>query len=1404
MKAILSKFFLLCCLNLGFIDSALAQLHVGNYKFEVGTGNHSRLNGTISTATGVDSAQNNIPIGFSFNFGNIAYQTFSISTNGYIRLGGPIQAGSTISAFGVANVHSPIIAPYWDFNRVNSGEISYQLSGVAPHRKLVVDFWSINIGNGNQSITDHAHFNLTLFETTNIITFEYGFGMNAGGALDGAIGIQDLNAFVSVSPEFLATASSQQAINSITNVAGVRGRKYTFTPPISCETAHRGKLMVVDSLFCIGDSLPVLRPDLVYLPGTDQLSVQWEISLDGGINWQNAVAGNGAQSTSYWPGNFNGQNQHYRMRSFCATNLQTRFSDTLSFRNTTIPVSLATQVSASRVTPNSVTVQWLRGNAKRYLVMMAAFPNIPNFVQGVADSFYANAVWQNAAASQAVYDGTSSFVKVTNLHCDSTYYFRVFPYNRCGLAPNITYHFDNATSQNTVTVTTASAAALPAINNFEISQTPAGWDRDGWVINNLAGTTGNPGNCLSATLNATFPQHKFTTTLYGPLSASSRVDFHFKLSNTILPYTVPVSNWGVASVQISTDCGQNYSTIDTISGQQSSGWRFRSISLAAYNGQKLMIRLVVDRLASEFNFSIDNFKVYNFVSRDMAIGQRITPTAPACYGNNDTVAFVVTNVAAEAIDFSISPLELFVTVFRDANQQLNTTINQGILAAGADTIVRIGGLNMSVAGAYQMNAEIIVPGDLNNTNNTAPVAHFTNVDPISANLNAFFNGGITHGFTMNQGTANFALTNSVGRNGGQGMRCFVGNLNRTALLTAPKMNNLSADHGIRFFYRILAGTGPLLSLPADTLYLGDSLLIEISSDCGRSFTPIFNINRSNQVLSQHYQMIEVPLTTYAHHNQLIIRFRAHIGSPSNSLVFDIDDVYIGSFVHRWNGNGNWSNQLANWNHGRIPFEWDKAIIESGSIQVPAGVKVKTLNIKSGAECRLDAVINMQVNDSIINEGLLFLDNSSGLIHQGEGIIVGNGAFVANKNSNNNSNLIYNYWSSPSSAFIIDSLGGSDLYSYDATIQQWQSVLNGTVMQTGSGYLATAAGNVQFKGRFNSGNIQIMVHNFGDGWNLLGNPYPSVLDGAAFLNANPQLHQNLWFWSQPNNATPGQSGGDYAVWNQMGGVQGSLGGPIPNGNIALGQGFMTKATQNGLVQFTNSMRTAQSAPFFRTTASEKFWLSLRNASQMFNQTLIGFSAASTDSFDAAWDAFKIHGNPNISFYSLLNNEALSIQSCGEKTNQHEIKLGYNVALAGKYWIQLDSSVSFDETQPVYLHDAELDIVHNLSSGPYRFLTSAGGFNNRFKLRFMHTISTSVNAVELHRPKLYLYQSTLYCMMIDPSAMLDIYDISGRQIYKQRVTAENMQQGHQLGFPNGIYLVRLQSQNQSSFQKILLNH
>ncbi|MGK4568314.1 hypothetical protein [Flavobacterium sp. 3HN19-14] len=181
----------------------------------------------------------------------------------------------------------------------------------------------------------------------------------------------------------------------------------------------------------------------------------------------------------------------------------------------------------------------------------------------------------------------------------------------------------------------------------------------------------------------------------------------------------------------------------------------------------------------------------------------------------------------------------------------------------------------------------------------------------------------------------------------------------------------------------------------------------------------------------------------------------------------------------------------------------------------------------------------------------------------------------------------------------------------------------------------------FTGVPNNGNSSLPITNTGagKGFNMLGNPYPSTISADLFLAQNPG---ELYFWTHTNQDAP--SGANHATYSTFG-TASAAGGAVPNGTIAVGQGFLLKTpSPSATATFMNSMRTGNnSATFFRNANIDKhrIWLNLSNSVGLQNQILVGYMDGATNGVDVSVDAKQIEGGIN-NIATLIGDEKFNIR------------------------------------------------------------------------------------------------------------------------------------------------------------------
>lgn len=385
------------------------------------------------------------------------------------------------------------------------------------------------------------------------------------------------------------------------------------------------------------------------------------------------------------------------------------------------------------------------------------------------------------------------------------------------------------------------------------------------------------------------------------------------------------------------------------------------------------------------------------------------------------------------------------------------------------------------------------------------------------------------------------------------------------------------------------------------------------------------------------------------------------------------------------------------------------------------------------------IVSISTGGSLNTNNGMTLANNAALMH-GTGTPGAGGAIVGNvsiRRTGSQSLGNYNYWSSPITAANINSIGSANRFLYNpnaatgTTILElqagWQAVTSGN-MTVGRGYISTGAGTVNFNGSPNNGNLNYgpLVIGSNSEFNLVGNPYPSGMRASDFVSANPQiLGGALYFWDDDGSQGSGYSPADYGTWNVIGFV-GPNSGQSFNGNIASCQSFFIRAANTNAVNFSNSMRTAVNNEFFDVLPIGRVWLSVTDANNRYNETLIAFKSDATDGFDQQYDAAKLKTPASIAFYSKIGNADYAIQALGELNSDKQIPLGIETPASGTQTIALKNTENFDGTSQVILEDIKLGVFHNLKNSVYTYQYDASSDMNRFKLHFKPAVTVTTTA------------------------------------------------------------------------------
>lgn len=170
-----------------------------------------------------------IPIGFNFHYCTLVYDSFSVNTDGFVRLGKaavPVPFNSLDST-----TNNPLIGPYWkDMTTGTNGHVITWVTDTFPNRKRIIQ-WKTTVPK-NLTAPAGAIFQLVLFERTGIIRFIYNntpanFGHYTCGFTNYMHGKHQ-----TAEVRTLSTGGTAffNLTNHYTNTIALTARAYTFYP----------------------------------------------------------------------------------------------------------------------------------------------------------------------------------------------------------------------------------------------------------------------------------------------------------------------------------------------------------------------------------------------------------------------------------------------------------------------------------------------------------------------------------------------------------------------------------------------------------------------------------------------------------------------------------------------------------------------------------------------------------------------------------------------------------------------------------------------------------------------------------------------------------------------------------------------------------------------------------------------------------------------------------------------------------------------------------------------------------------------------------------------------------------------------------------------------------------------
>ncbi|TVR80243.1 MAG: T9SS C-terminal target domain-containing protein [Chitinophagaceae bacterium] len=488
-----------------------------------------------------------------------------------------------------------------------------------------------------------------------------------------------------------------------------------------------------------------------------------------------------------------------------------------------------------------------------------------------------------------------------------------------------------------------------------------------------------------------------------------------------------------------------------------------------------------------------------------------------------------------------------------------------------------------------------------------------------------------------------------------------------------------------------------------------------------------------------------------------------------AVMYDIQEfVWTGAADTDWNNPDNWDN-------GIVPEAGSDIVIPSGLSNYPVfdGVpEIGGLTIENGVTITISNNQSITINGELQNNGSITIESGGNLVQTPGSALYGTGTFHVERflpgnlsgyrliaspilnldisDINNFSasgdptvqfyiadyidadvNVSFNNWNSLlANAFIWDesaseNIGGTD-YRY------WQAYINGT-MNAGSSYFVYTSGDktLTFSGSsVHNGevNVDLSYSNIvndaaHDGWNYVGNPYPSSIEWDTVAIDLPSGMVNAAYVFD-NSLSTNTYRGIYRSY--INGVASTPNGF--NGVIAPGQGFVVKTTSSlapgAQLEFNNAHRVATNTSFYKVTKPERSLIRLYAENVNFRDDMVlYFEAGKTVEFDERYDAVKmLNGTGVPSIYTIDDEHTYSIKSMPAFEEAYTIPLGVFIRESGDYTLGLSDLEDFPSTAMIYLEDTETNIITDLrQTDIYEVNLSEGKYDHRFFLHISKPIS-----------------------------------------------------------------------------------
>ncbi|MGC8865092.1 MAG: S8 family serine peptidase [Bacteroidales bacterium] len=501
---------------------------------------------------------------------------------------------------------------------------------------------------------------------------------------------------------------------------------------------------------------------------------------------------------------------------------------------------------------------------------------------------------------------------------------------------------------------------------------------------------------------------------------------------------------------------------------------------------------------------------------------------------------------------------------------------------------------------------------------------------------------------------------------------------------------------------------------------------------------------------------------------------------------------------------------SNWSDGLLPQAITPVLIPNGCTYFPkvnsdysSPTIVADLTLLSGAQLTLNENKALTVTGTLTNgagEAALLLKNGSTLLH-------GTDSVPATVERDVSGYTDYHYISSPviNTQAISAFPGWAYVRRYDETqpVNQWINLTGSDTLKSLVGYatyLPNGDVTATFMGPLHNGSLSISGLTFTpnstipyDGYNLVGNPYPSVLDFESTGITLTHLTSTAYFWNQELN---GGLGG-YATYTR--GIGGTNGG---SQYIGPGQGFFLKVNNPGNIgtfAVTQAARVHHTHDFYKNLPFNSLKFRIKSISGISDEMILALRQGGSPGYDVQWDAFKLR-NPQcpVLYFTSSEDYELAVQTLSENPSS-PVPLFFEPYENTSYTLTFSGIENFLIGIPLQLEDLKTGQVYDLRSTDSIAISAQQGDDPlRFRLWF-GTVGMLISG-EGNFFKSRYHAGALYLESTCLNGKAELYSLTGHKIW-EKISPRLMES---IPLSEGVYLLRYQCGGKTWTNKVIVYH